>query len=105
MKVAIPATYLYLCYNNLTLLSRASNNPHRLRPLAVGVIALSTVGVEPWTLEGDSGRGPYSAHRTITICTDRRDDLSVDRLLDLSGTTTLTGESVDHNFTPSSISK
>jgi hypothetical protein len=63
----------------------------------VGVSALSTVTVEPWTLEGDGGRGPAARHRLVTISTDRVDDLSVDRLLDLSSATTLTLESVDHS--------
>ena len=71
----------------------------------MGVIALSTVTVEPWTLEGDGGRGPDPIHRIVAICTHRRDDLCVDRLLDLSGATTVTLESINHSFTASSIAK
>jgi hypothetical protein len=41
----------------------------------------------------------------VAVGADRVDDLSVDRLLDLSGTTAVTLESIDHSFTASSISK
>ena len=82
----------------------AQPSPHRYL-FPVGVSALSTVRVEPWTLEGDSGRGPDPIHRIVAVSTYRLNDLSVDRLLDLSGATAVTLKSIDHNFTASSISK
>jgi hypothetical protein len=41
----------------------------------------------------------------MAVSTHRFNDLSVDRLLDLSGTAALTLESIDHSFTASSISR
>jgi len=41
----------------------------------------------------------------MTVSADGFKDLSVDRLLDFSSATALTFESVDHNFTASSISR
>lgn len=71
----------------------------------MGVSALSTVTIEPWTLEGDGGRRPDARHRTMAVSTHRLNNLSVDRLLDLSGATTLTLEGIDHSFTASSTLK
>jgi hypothetical protein len=41
----------------------------------------------------------------MAVGTHRSNYLSVNRLLDLSGATTLTLEGIDHSFTASSISK
>jgi hypothetical protein len=94
-------------YIRVTIISppSGSTSPHRYPLSGGGYCFLSTVRVEPWTLEGDGGRGPAARHRLVAISTHRRNDLSVDRLLDLPGTTTLTLESIDHSFTASSISK
>jgi hypothetical protein len=79
-------------------------SPHRYL-FPVGVSALSTVTVEPWTLKGDSGGGPHAGHSSVTISTHRLNNLSVDGLLYFSSATALTLERIDHNFTASSISK
>ena len=41
----------------------------------------------------------------MAVGADRVDNLSVDRLLDLSGATTVTLEGIDHSFTASSTLK
>jgi hypothetical protein len=41
----------------------------------------------------------------MAVSTHRLNNLSVDRLLDLSGATAVTLEGIDHSFTASSISR
>jgi hypothetical protein len=97
----------YLCVTIILL--RVSNPfPQHTKPhqsIRWWGFALSTVTIEAFTLEGDSGRGPDSVHTTVAICTDWLNDLSVDRLLKFSGATALAVKRIDHSFTASFISK
>jgi hypothetical protein len=56
--------------------------------------------IKPWTLEGDSRRGPATRHRLVAISTDRLNDLSVNRLLDIPGATALALKRIDHTIFP-----
>jgi len=89
---SLPRNYIRV---TIILPSFRKPSPHRYL-FPVGVSALSTVTVEPWTLEGDGRRGPDARHRTMAVGADRLNDLSVDRLLDLSSATAVTLEGIDH---------